>query len=175
MPKLSRLVSRLRHRWVRFSAPGMVGSPTMTSFGKPEILAYMRRHRLAVVATVGADGAAHSALVGVAITDALDVIFDTLSTTRKHANLQHDPRIAVTFSGPGEQTLQYEGVAFPVSVVGVADEPYREIYYASWPDGRERVQWPHLFYWRISPRWARYSDYESGPMIVDFHWTEDST
>jgi general stress protein 26 len=96
------------------------------SFGKPEMLAYMRRHTLAVVATIGADGGPHSALVGVGVTHALEVVFDTLSTTRKHANLQRDRRIAVTFSGPGEKTLQYEGVAALVSGNGADDEVYRE-------------------------------------------------
>jgi len=80
------------------------------------MLAYMQRHRLAVVATIGADGGPQSALVGVGVTSALEVVFDTLSTTRKHANLESDRRIAVTFSGRGEQTLQYEGAALPVSV-----------------------------------------------------------
>ncbi len=94
----------------------------MESFGKPEMLAYMQRHKLAVVATIGADGGPQSALVGVGTTHALEVVFDTLSTTRKHANLQRDRRTAVTFSGPGEQTLQYEGVALPVSVTGAEDE-----------------------------------------------------
>src|SRR5437588_112515 len=105
------------------------------------MLAYMRGHKLVVVATIGPDGGPQSALVGVGITDALEVVFDTLSTTRKHANLERDSRIAVTFSGPGEQTLQYEGVALPAE-----DEVYREAYYAAWPDGRERARWKNLVY-----------------------------
>src|ERR1700685_1964518 len=119
------------------------------------MLAYMRRHKLAVVATIGAGGAPQSALVGVGATQALEVVFDTLSTTRKHANLQRDHRIAVTFSGPGEQTLQYEGVALPVSVVSAEDEVYRQAYYEAWPEGRQHLQWQNLVYWRVVPRWAR--------------------
>jgi general stress protein 26 len=142
-------------------------------FGKPEVLAYMRRHKLAVVGTIAADGGPQSALVGVGTTHALEVVFDTLSTTRKHANLQRDPRIAVTFSGPGEMTLQYEGVAMLVSATGHEGEAYREAYYEAWPDGRERAQWENLVYWRVAPRWARYSDYDRGPLIVEFHWDED--
>jgi len=65
------------------------------SFGEPEMLAYIQRHKLAVVATIGADGGPQSALVGVGATPALELVFDTLSTTRKHANLLRDRRIAV--------------------------------------------------------------------------------
>ncbi len=140
----------------------------MKSFGKPEMLAYMQAHKLAVVATIGPDGAPQSALVGVGTTPALEVVFDTLSTTRKHANLQRNPRIAVTFSGPGEQTLQYEGVATPVSITGEDDQAYRQAYYAAWPEGREHARWRNLVYWRVAPRWARYSDYDRGPLIIEF-------
>jgi general stress protein 26 len=143
------------------------------SFGKPELLAYMRRHKLAVVATIAANGSPQSALVGVGMTHALEVVFDTLSTTRKHANLQRDHRIAVTFSGPGEMTLQYEGVATLVPVTGKEGEVYREAYYEAWPDGPQRANWPNIVYWRVAPRWARYSDYDRGPLIVEFHWDKD--
>jgi hypothetical protein len=123
----------------------------------------MKRHPLAVIATIGADGGPQSALVGVGPTHALELVFDTLSTTRKHANLQRDRRIAVTFSGPCEQTLQYEGVS-------AEDEVYRQAYYEAWPEGRQHLQWQNLVYWRVVPRWARYSDYDRGPLILEFHW-----
>lgn len=132
------------------------------------MLAYMRRHKLAVIATIGEDGGPQSALVGVGATDGLGVVFDTLSTTRKHANLQRDSRIAVTFNGPGEKTLQYEGVAMPVSTTGDEDKVYLEAYYEAWPEGRQHAQWPNIVYWRVGPRWARYSDYDRGPLIVEF-------
>ncbi len=127
----------------------------------------MRSHRLAVVSSVSANGAPQSALVGVAVTDALEIVFDTTSVTRKHANLSRDPRAAVTFSGPGEQTLQLEGSAYPVSLDAEHDAHYRETYYHAWPDDRDRLAWPNLVYWRIVPAWIRYSDYERGPLIIE--------
>ncbi len=140
------------------------------TFSTQELLAYVRLHKLAVIATVGEGGEPQAALVGVGATDALDIVFDTLSTSRKHANLKRDNRIAITFSGPGEKTLQVQGVAFPVSSIDDCDKVYREGYYATWPDGRDRVDWPNLVYWRIAPRWARYSDYDRGPLIAEFGW-----
>jgi general stress protein 26 len=145
----------------------------MNTITKTELLAYMRGHTLAVVATVNAAGTPEGALVGVGVTDKHELIFDTVSASRKHANLVLRPRVAVTFSGPGEQTLQYEGVAFPVSTNGTTDASYREAYYAAWPDGRERLNWEGLVYWAITPVWARYSDFDRGPLIAEFLWDGD--
>jgi general stress protein 26 len=144
----------------------------METSSKSEVLAYMRLHRFAVVATIGADGGPQSSLVNIASTDSFDIVFDTLSTSRKHANLERDHRVAITFSGPDEQTLQLEGIAARVSAKGTADYAYREAYFAVWPDERERALLPEVAYWRITPRWARFSDYERGPLIVEFTWEE---
>lgn len=115
-------------------------------FGKADVLGYMRKHELAVVSSCAAGGAPQGALVGVATTDS---VFDTISSSRKHENLSRDRRVAVTFSGPDEQTLQLEGVALPVSTSGSDDAVYREAYYLAWPDGRDRLKWTNLSYWRI--------------------------
>jgi len=142
----------------------------MEAFTEADLLNYIRSHKLAVVATNGPEGEPQSALVGIGSTDALELVFDTLSTTRKHTNLERDNRIAVTFSGPKEKTLQLQGVAFSVSTAENEDRRYREAYYATWPEGREHLQWENLAYWAISPRWARYSDYDLGPLIAEFRW-----
>jgi pyridoxine/pyridoxamine 5'-phosphate oxidase len=140
---------------------------------KSEVLAYMRQARYAVIATVDPDGQPESALMGIATTNELEVVFDTLSTSRKHMNLLRNNHIAVTFSGPDEQTLQLEGIAIPVPVTGSAGYEYRETYYAVWPAGRERTSTPQLAYWRVAPRWARHSDYAGGPLVVEFRWDEE--
>lgn len=139
---------------------------------KSEILAYMRLHRFIVVATVGADGGPQSALVNIATTNAQEIIFNTISSSRKHANLLRDPRIAATFSGPDQQTLQVEGVGVPMSSTNSADYQFREAYYAVWPDGRETALLPEVVFWRIAPRWARYSDYLRGPLVAEFTWVD---
>ncbi|MFI4890948.1 MAG: pyridoxamine 5'-phosphate oxidase family protein [Steroidobacterales bacterium] len=136
-----------------------------------ELLAYMRQHQHVVLSSIGADGAPQAALVGIAVLDSMELVFDTVTTSRKHANLSRDGRAAVTFSGPDEQTLQLEGIAYPVSVTGAADLSFREGYYRAWPDGPARLEWPGLCYWRVMPRWARYSDFNRGPLIAEFHWT----
>ncbi|MDB5532941.1 MAG: hypothetical protein JWO28_1256 [Hyphomicrobiales bacterium] len=140
------------------------------AFEKSDLLAYMRSHRLIVVSSIGDGGDPQSALVGIAVTDEHEIIFDTVSDSRKHRNLAHDPRASLVFTGPEEKTLQLEGIARSLAVTGDADADLREIYYTAWPDGRERLNWPNISYWCVSPHWARYSDFDAGPLIRAFDW-----
>ncbi len=75
------------------------------------LLAFIRAHGLAVVSTVSAGGAPEAALVNIAVTDDLELVFYTLQTTRKCANLRRDPRIAVVIGWDDETTLQCDGTA----------------------------------------------------------------
>ncbi|HTI83335.1 MAG TPA: pyridoxamine 5'-phosphate oxidase family protein [Acetobacteraceae bacterium] len=137
-------------------------------FTANDLLAYLRRTRYATVSSIGADGAPQSALVGIGVTNDLRIVFDTTSDSRKHANLTRDARASVVVAGPGEQTLQYEGLAAPITVTDPRDEAIREAYYLTWPAGRQRLAWPNLSYWCIRPHWARFTDYDRGPLIAHF-------
>ena len=53
-----------------------------------DLVAFLRRYRHAVQASVTPRGAPQAALVGVAVTDALELVFDTPGSTRKAANLR---------------------------------------------------------------------------------------
>jgi pyridoxine/pyridoxamine 5'-phosphate oxidase len=139
---------------------------------KIDLANYLQTRRLATLATRNGSGAPQAALLGVAVTPACEVVFDTLATSRKHSNLMRDPRAALVFAGPGEQTVQYEGTAVLVRPGMAADRPYLDTYYAAWPDGRDRAMWPNLVYWRISPCWARFSDYALGPLIAEYHLSD---
>jgi pyridoxine/pyridoxamine 5'-phosphate oxidase len=140
------------------------------AMSKQELRTYMHAHRLVVLSTVNARGEPESALIGIAVTDEYELIFDTDQKSRKHINLLKRPRAAVTFSGPGERTVQYEGLALPVSTIDPADAAYRDVYYAAWPNARERLAWPDLVYWRLTPLWARYSCFDVESTVEEFSW-----
>jgi hypothetical protein len=48
-----------------------------------ELVSFMRRHRLAVEASVAPETGPQAAVVGFVVSDLGEVFFDTLSTTRK--------------------------------------------------------------------------------------------
>jgi pyridoxine/pyridoxamine 5'-phosphate oxidase len=130
-----------------------------------ELLAFLRRHRYAVQASTAANGAPQAAVIGIATTDALEIVFDTLDSTRKARNLRTNPRIALVVGWDEEQTVQLEGVA---------DEPegdelgrLKRAYFDAFPDGPEREQWAGITYVRVRLTWARYSDFRPGGGVVE--------
>jgi len=57
------------------------------------------------------DGHPQSALVGIAVTQELEIVFDTLNSSRKYRNLIQHPSCSLVIGWDGEQTVQYEGIA----------------------------------------------------------------
>jgi len=134
------------------------------------LLDYMRLHRLAVQASVSPTGMPQAALVGFAVSDQFEIVFDTIQTTRKAQNLRQNPHVALVIGGwvlDDERTVQYEGEADEPS--GAELDRLKQVYYAAYPDGPGRASWPGLIYVRVRPTWVRYSDYNKDPPeIVEF-------
>jgi general stress protein 26 len=134
------------------------------------LLDYMRLHRLAVQASVSVAGVPQAAMVGFAVSDQFEIVFDTIQTTRKAQNLRQNPHLALVIGGwvpDDERTVQYEGEADEPS--GAELDRLKQVYYAAYPDGPGRASWPGLIYVRVRPRWVRYSDYNKDPPeIVEF-------
>ena len=132
---------------------------------REQIVQRLGRYRLAVECTHSAIGAPQAAVVGFAVTDALEIVFDTLTSTRKYENLSRDPRIALVIGWDHEITFQIEGRAdFPT---GVELDRIRECYFAAYPDGRNRLTWPGITHVRIRPTWIRFSDFTREPAHIE--------
>ena len=134
-----------------------------------DMLTFLRSHRWAIEATASATQAPQAAIIGIAVTDALELVFDTLGSSRKAANLRANPRIALVIGGWNDldaRTVQYEGIAdFPT---GVELQRLQQLYFAVFPDGPTRLSWPGILYVRVKPKWMRYSDFRSAlPAITE--------
>jgi general stress protein 26 len=119
---------------------------------------------MAVEASVSVAGGPQAAVVGIVVTDDLEVFFDTADTSRKIDNLRRNPRIALVIGGTtggDERTVQYEGVADEPT--GAELQRLKELYFESFPDGRERQAWPGITYLRTRPTWIRYTDFNRDP------------
>ena len=136
-----------------------------------ELLAFLRAQSWAVEASVAATGAPQAAVIGVAVTDRCELVFDTLSSSRKHANLVRDPRTAFVVGWDHARTVQYEGLADqPTGAELVA---LQAVYFARYPDGPARLAWPDITYWRVRPTWIRYRDFNVDPPIL-VEWDQAS-
>ena len=131
-----------------------------------QLIQFVQRQRLGVVSSLAPDGAPQSAVVGIATSEAGEIVFDTLGASRKARNLRRDPRASLVV-WENERTVQLDGLADEPT--GVELDRLREVYFAAYPDGRERLAWPGLTHFRILPTWGRYSDFEASPepMIVE--------
>jgi hypothetical protein len=131
---------------------------------RAELLRHMRAERHATIASVAATGAAQAAVVGVVVSDELEIFFDTLETTRKAMNLRARPRAAVVLgsvAADAKVTVQVEGVADEPR--GTDLEELKELYFHRFLDGPTRQAWKGLIYVRVRPTWIRMSDYSADP------------
>ena len=129
-----------------------------------DVFRFIAQSKLGVLSSIGPTGTPQSALVGIAVTENLEVVFDTVKTSRKYGNLIARPACSFVFGWTGEQTVQYEGSAEELS------EPllsrYQEVYFRAWPDGPSRSSWPGIVYLLVRPQWARYSDLDKNPPFI---------
>ena len=129
------------------------------------IYAFMAGYRYGVVSSMAANGVPQSALVGIAITPELEIVFDTVNTSRKYKNLTERPSCSFVVGWGGEKTVQYEGTA--AEPAGLELERCQEAYFAVWPDGLARMSWPGIAYFVVRPTWVRYSDYDQNPPLIE--------
>lgn len=124
---------------------------------RAQFVEFVHRRGLAVVATRGPNGAPQAALVGIAATDRGELVFDTARSSRKVANLQAFPRVALVIGWDDEITLQCEGHAEVIT--GAERERCLRAYLEQYPDGHERAEDPDIVLVRVELDWGRLSDY----------------
>lgn len=128
-----------------------------------DLLEFLRAQPWAVEASV--DGhQPQAAVIGVAVTDNLELVFDTFVSSRKASNLRENPRIAVVMGWDNGQTAQIEGVADEPG--GAELERLKLAYVQRFPDGHDRARLPDITYFRVSPTWIRYSDFRTTPPTI---------
>jgi len=125
------------------------------------IHAFISKHRYAVLSSLAKNATPQSALIGIAVSPKLEIIFDTVKSSRKYPNLIGNPRCSLVIGWENEQTLQYEGIAGEPT--GEELSRYQKIYFATWPDGPARLSWPGLTHFVVRPTWLRYSDFNQSP------------
>lgn len=131
-----------------------------------DLYSFLAKQKLGVLGTIGPSGAPQSALMGIAVTEQFEIVFDTVKSSRKYPNLI--ARSACSFViggwGAGEQTVQYQGEAEELKSPDL--ERYQEIYFRAYPDGPARMSWPGIVYFVVRPAWIRYSDFDQNPPLM---------
>jgi pyridoxine/pyridoxamine 5'-phosphate oxidase len=131
-----------------------------------EVFDIARRSRLAVVSTVHDSGGPEAALVGFALTERNEIVFDTLGSSRKAVNIARRPAAALVIGWDNDISVQIEGEARRPQGDDLAHA--KAAYFREWPDGRGRENWPDIAYIVVKPRWMRYANYAGAPVIEEF-------
>lgn len=127
---------------------------------------FMARFRYGILSSTSSAGTPQSALVGIATTPDLEIVFDTVKSSRKYSNLISRPACSFVIGGwESEQTVQFEGIAKEPT----GDELRRcqQAYFAAWPDGPSRMSWPGIAYFVVRPRWIRFNDFDANPLLIE--------
>jgi general stress protein 26 len=127
-------------------------------------LDFARGERLAVLSTVSPAGEPQSALMGVAVTPDFELVFDAVKSSRKYGNLCVNSRVSFVIGCTSEKSIQYEGIAQELKDEQL--ERYLPVYFAVFPDGPERRNWPGMTYFVVRPKWIRYCDYGQQPRLL---------
>lgn len=138
------------------------------SLSKAEAFQFLKSATFGAIATVSRDGSPEAALVNIAATEDLELIFETIQTTRKCINLRRNPRVAIV-AWRGDETLQCEGMADEPDEHARA--PLLESYFARQPEALGHCGWPGLTYFRVRPHWIRLSRYGTTFSVRELRFT----
>ncbi len=129
-----------------------------------DLHSFIARYKLGVLSSVAEAGTPQSALVGIAVTPTLEIVFDTVKSSRKYPNLIARPRCSFVIGCTSEQTVQYEGEA--TELQGPELKRCQDVYFRVWLDGPSRLTWQGIVYFVVRPKWIRYSDFDQKPPLI---------
>ncbi|MEK9176498.1 MAG: pyridoxamine 5'-phosphate oxidase family protein [Patescibacteria group bacterium] len=129
---------------------------------KKIIYNFLNSQPLATISTVNENGTPQSALIGFGEKEDLTLIIGTNKSTRKYKNILKNPRVALAIGFGNEMlTVQYEGVAELMPDHEL--ESYQKLYYAKNPSAQKYESDAGQTYFKIIPRWIRYTDFNKEP------------
>jgi hypothetical protein len=133
---------------------------------KARLVAFIQRHEFGVIATATPAAVPEAALVNIAVTPALEIIFETTTATRKCANLRDNPLAAMVIGWENDQSLQMDGAVELLE--GSARERFKEVFMAAFPQKASHEYWPGNDFYCIRPYWARLSNYNTPRKVEEF-------
>lgn len=140
---------------------------------RQKLLGFLQGRQLAVLATASLDGTPEAALINIAVTPELEVIFETTTATQKFRNLEHNPRVSLVIGWESDATLQMNGLVD--APMGGELERLKGFFLESFPDKFSHQYWPGNDYFRVRPYWARLSNYGSGRGVEEFRLAIDES
>lgn len=127
-----------------------------------KVFDFIKQHHLAVLSWVNEHCLPESSVIGFWETEDCVLYFGTYDTSRKYANFRHERlNVAVVIGWEGGKTVQLEGT---VERIGEAEiEAVKQGCLAKLPTAAKYVGSVHQRFFRIKPRWIKYSNLATDP------------
>lgn len=145
----------------------------MTLAGKLKVLSFLRRQKLAVIATSNpARPTPESALIAFAEDDELCLYFQTGRHTRKAANLKLNPHVSLVIGLRLKDliTVQYEGMARQIIGHSELELCKQRFVLKDSPTTEEYFNHPTAIFFKVTPAWIGCSDYSgNAPEVIELN------
>jgi uncharacterized pyridoxamine 5'-phosphate oxidase family protein len=130
----------------------------------PDFVEFVRAAGMGVVATASPSGKPEAALVGIAVSDCGELIFDAPAGARKLTNIERNDRVAAVIGWNDGVSVQVEGTARVVN----NDERrrYERLYASQFPGSR--VTHTSFEVAVVTPDWVRRYDATSDPAECEY-------
>lgn len=128
------------------------------------VLDFIKKHKLAVLATVDSSNRPEDAVMGFGGNEKLELVFGTSTLTRKFVNIKNNPNVAVVIGWDEGKTVQYEGIA--TILKGKELKEFKKLYFAKNPRSKKYEKHPEQVYFKVSPKWIRYTDLTQEPWKI---------
>lgn len=138
---------------------------------KSQLIAFIGRHKLGVIATSSPAAVPEAALINIAVTPDFEIVFETTAATRKCGNLRDNPRVAMVIGWNDDQTLQIDGLVELLE--GSNRDRLKAIFVDAFPNKASHEFWPGNDFYRVRPFWARFSNYTPPRKVEEFHFPEN--
>ena len=123
---------------------------------------FLASQNLGVLATVTSNGLPESSVIGFAENDDFEILFGTFDHSRKAHNLKTNPRVALSVGWDRGITVQYEGEAQELTANDIED--CKRTILTKIPTAAKFVSAPQEKFYKIVPKWIRYSDWSHDPV-----------
>jgi len=147
----------------------------MSIYQKDKVLSFLRRQKLAVIATIGSRRPIpESALIAFVEDDELCLYFQTGKHTRKAANLKANPYASVVIGLELKDlvTVQYEGRAEQITQDPDLEDCKRRFINKDSPTTESYFTHPTAIFFKITPTWIGYSNYSGKkPEIIELRFS----
>lgn len=150
---------------------GFAGNAYMSENGRQKILEFLKRQKLAVIATCSSlRPTPESALIAFAEDDDLCLYFQTGRHTRKANNLKTNPHVSLVIGLSLQDliTVQYEGIAKRLVNEDELDNCKQRFIRKDSPTTAEYFNHPTAIFFKVTPTWVGCSDYSGAhPEVIE--------